>query len=102
MFAAFLQEAEVLEACVHHLVKQCGLQPGQLGVISPYAAQVSLLSKKLQKGGMRVNGSGSGDSQDGEQLMPPTSMRKQAICVQWAVHEAQQHTLFQLLCGWLL
>jgi hypothetical protein len=66
----FLQEAEVLEACVHHLVKQCGLQPGQLGVISPYAAQVSLLSKKLQKAGMRVNGSGSGDSQDGEQLMP--------------------------------
>jgi hypothetical protein len=100
VFAAFLQEAEVLEACAHHLVKRCGLQPGQLGVISPYAAQVSLLSKKLQKGGMRVNGSGNGDSQDGEQLMP--YMREQATCVRWAVHEAQQHTILRLLCGWLL
>lgn len=49
------------------LVECCGLQPGQLGVISPYAAQVSLLSKGLQQRGFNINGSGgsSWDSMDG-------------------------------------
>jgi hypothetical protein len=58
----------VLEDCVHHLVKHCGLLPGQLGVITPYAAQVSLLTRKLQASGFNINGSGgsSWDSLDGE------------------------------------
>jgi hypothetical protein len=64
-----LQEAAVLEDCVRYLVERCKLQPGQLGVITPYAAQVALLGKRLQKQGFNVNGSGrssSWDSQDGK------------------------------------
>jgi superfamily I DNA and/or RNA helicase len=64
-----LQEAAVVEDCVRHLVERCNLQPGQLGVITPYAAQVALLSKRLQKQGYNINGSGSSgswDSQGGE------------------------------------
>lgn len=61
----------MLEACVRHLVERCGLLPRQLGVITPYAAQVALLSRRLQKAGMRINGSGGSssgwDSQDGEE-----------------------------------
>jgi hypothetical protein len=64
----------VLQDCVRHLVDHCGMQPGQLGVITPYAAQVSLISRGLQASGFNINGSGgsSWDSMHGEQ-------------VQWAV-----------------
>lgn len=57
----------MVEDCVKVLVERCGLQPGQLGVITPYAAQVSLLSKGLQQRGFSINGSGgsSWDSMDG-------------------------------------
>lgn len=58
----------MLEGCVRYLVERCSMQPGQLGVITPYAAQVALLSKRLQKQGYNINGSGSSswDSQGGE------------------------------------
>lgn len=72
------QEAAVVEACVRHLVERCGLLPGQLGVITPYAAQVALLSKWLHKAGMRTNGSGSSggwDSQDGEVCLLHSTVR---------------------------
>lgn len=63
-----LQEAAVLEGCVRLLVESCGLQPGQLGVITPYATQVALLSKRLQRGGFNVNGSGGSGGWDGEDV----------------------------------
>jgi hypothetical protein len=66
-----LQEAAVLEDCVHFLVSRCRMSPGQLGVITPYAAQVSLLARRLQQRGYDINGSGGGggwgDALDGEE-----------------------------------
>lgn len=73
--AVLLQEAAVLEDCVYFLVSRCRMAPGQLGVITPYAAQVSLLCKRLQQRGYNINGSGGsgswGDPQDGEVLLLP-------------------------------
>jgi hypothetical protein len=68
-----LQEAAVLESCLQLLIERCGLMPGQLGVITPYAAQVALLSKQLQARGFSINGSGRSsagwDSEDGKQRL---------------------------------
>lgn len=44
--------------------QRCGLLPGQLGVITPYAAQVSLLSRRLQQRGISINGSSRSSSWD--------------------------------------
>jgi superfamily I DNA and/or RNA helicase len=56
------------------LVQRCGLAPGDLGVISPYAAQVSLLSKQLQERGYTINARGGSSDQedDGETGPIPT------------------------------
>lgn len=64
-----VQEVDVVESCVQVLVQGCGLTPGSLGVITPYAAQVALLSRRLQTRGYSINGAAGGsswDSFDGE------------------------------------
>jgi hypothetical protein len=48
------------------LVQRCGLAPGDLGVISPYAAQVSLLSRQLQERGYTINARGGSSDQEDE------------------------------------
>lgn len=72
-----LQEATILEDCVHFLVSRCRMAPGQLGVITPYAAQGSLLCRRLQQRGYNINGSGGGgswgDPQDGEAATAATT-----------------------------
>ncbi|KAF6259617.1 AAA domain-containing protein [Scenedesmus sp. NREL 46B-D3] len=52
------------------LVQHCGLAPGDLGVISPYAAQVSLLSKQLQERGYTINARGGSSDQEDEGWVP--------------------------------
>ena len=91
----------MLEECVQLLVKS-GLQPGQLGVITPYAAQVSLLSKRLQQRGYNINGSGGSgwDSFDGE-LAGGEIMRSKACgmfkfggLLNEAIRPMQRHELY--------
>lgn len=59
------QEADVIERLVSHLVQKSGLSPGDLGIISPYAAQVSLLSRRLSDKGYTINSRGGLNEQDG-------------------------------------
>lgn len=69
---------------MHFLVTRCRMAPGQLGVITPYAAQVSLLCRRLQQSGYNINGSGGSggwrDLQDGEVLLLLLSMPLLLLC----------------------
>lgn len=100
----------MLEDCVRYLVERCNLLPGQLGVITPYAAQVALLSKRLQKRGFNINGSGSSgswDSQDGECFICPEQACRTPIvglpatmaCVDEAKHSLTAHAATLHICG---
>lgn len=65
----YLQEANILQDCAHHFIKYCKVQPGQLGVITPYVAQAALIRQGLQEQGCNVNGfvsCGSLENQHGE------------------------------------
>lgn len=62
-----------MQSVVTMLVQRCGLAPGDLGVISPYAAQVSLLSKQLQERGYTINARGGSSDSDDESAASGTA-----------------------------
>ncbi|KIZ03846.1 putative Regulator of nonsense transcripts 1 [Monoraphidium neglectum] len=58
------KEAEVVVRLVTRLVERCGLRTGQIGIISPYKAQVQLLARKLPfETTTKVGGGGDDDDE---------------------------------------